>query len=67
LVKRVAHLPVLEDHDERERVRTTTTHSTGVLRDCGTSAAQIGAGRRVRGITGSDPPRPSPYPEAMNL
>ena len=29
-VNRVAHLPVLEDHDERER--TTTTYSTGVLR-----------------------------------
>jgi hypothetical protein len=42
LVKRVAHLPVLEDHDER--VRTTTTHSTGVLRDFGTSADRGGAG-----------------------
>jgi hypothetical protein len=31
-VNRVAHLPVLEDHDERERVRTTTTYSTDVLR-----------------------------------
>jgi hypothetical protein len=43
-VNRVAHLPVLEDHDERER--TTTTYSTGVLR---ASAAQIGAGPEGKG------------------
>ena len=46
-VKRVAHLPILEDHDER--VRKTTSHSIGVLRDCETGAAQIGAGPEGKG------------------